>query len=174
MGLDKGMRLNTQRLVLREFRPEDLDAYAAMCADPEVMRYLSAEGTVLAREDAWRQMAMFAGHWALRGFGMWAVEHRRSGDFLGRVGLHYPEGWPDREVGWCLARPHWGQGFAREAAEVAIRHAFDHLEWQHVISLVRPENQRSIHLALRLGEHFQGTAEVGGIVQHVYGLDRGA
>ncbi len=167
------MRLKTQRLVLREFRSEDLDAYAAMCADPEVMRYLSAEGTVLVREDAWRQMAMFAGHWALRGFGMWAVEHRRSGDFLGRVGLHYPEGWPDREVGWCLARPYWGQGFAREAAEAAIRHAFDHLGWQHVISLVRPENQRSIHLALRLGEYFQGTAEVGGIVHHVYGLDRG-
>lgn len=168
------MRLETERLILREFRPEDLDAYAAMCADPEVMRYLSIDGTVLTREDAWRQMAMFAGHWVLRGFGMWVVEHRETGDFLGRVGLHYPEGWPDREVGWCLARPYWGQGFATEAAEAAIRHAFEHLEWQHVVSLIRPENRRSIRLAVRLGERFEGTNDVGGILHDIYGLARGA
>jgi RimJ/RimL family protein N-acetyltransferase len=170
---NRAARLETERLILREFLPEDLDAYAAMCADAEVMRYLSADGRVLTREDAWRQMAMFAGHWVLRGFGMWVVEHRQTGEFLGRVGLHYPEGWPEREVGWCLARPYWGQGFATEAAEAAMRHAFEHLEWQHVVSVIQPENRRSIQLAERLGERFEGTEDVGGVPQHIYGLARG-
>lgn len=53
---------------------------------------------------SWRQLALWRGHWDLRGFGMWALEERASRAFVGRVGLHYPEGWPDREVGWTLAR----------------------------------------------------------------------
>ncbi len=64
--------LETQRLFLRQFRPTDIEPYAALCADPEVMRYVG-EREVLSRDDAWRQMAMLAGHWQLRGFGMWAV-----------------------------------------------------------------------------------------------------
>ena len=166
------MRLETERMILREVRPEDLDPYAAMCADPEVMRYLSADGTVLARDDAWRQMAMFAGHWVLRGFGMWVLEHRQTGAFLGRAGLHYPEGWPDREVGWCLARPYWGQGFAAEAAQAAIRFAFDRLGWPHIISLILPENERSIQLAIRLGERFERVVEMRCVAHHVYGMAR--
>jgi RimJ/RimL family protein N-acetyltransferase len=94
-----------------------------MCADPEVMRYVG-DRRVLNREDAWRQLAMLAGHWQLRGYGMWAVEERATGTFLGRVGLHYPEGWPDREIAWALARPHWGNGYAFEAASAALNHAF--------------------------------------------------
>ncbi len=166
------MRLDTERLHLREFRAEDIDAYAAMCADPEVMRFLSADGAALSREDAWRQMAMFAGHWALRGFGMWAVEERTSGRFVGRVGLHYPEGWPDRELGWVLCRSFWGQGLATEAARAAAACAFGPLGWSHLISLIRPDNHRSIAVALRLGETRSGEGSIRGIPHHVYRLDR--
>jgi RimJ/RimL family protein N-acetyltransferase len=86
--------LETERLRLRMFRETDLDAHAAMSADPEVMRYLGATGEPLTRLDAWRQMAMFLGHWQLRGYGVWAVEERASGTFVGRIGLFNPEGWP--------------------------------------------------------------------------------
>src|SRR6266480_2961349 len=103
------LTLETERLLLRPIRQTDLEAYAAMCADPEVMRYLG-DRAVLSREDAWRQMAMLVGHWSLRGFGSWALEERATGRFLGRAGLHYPEGWPDREVNWALARQYWGKG----------------------------------------------------------------
>ncbi len=168
------MRLRTDRLLLREFRPEDLDGYAAMCADPEVMRYLGANGAVLSREDAWRQMALFAGHWALRGYGMWVAEELETGRFVGRVGLHYPEGWPGREVGWALAREFWGRGLAYEAARAAIRHAFEDLGWPEVISLIHPENRRSIDLALRLGEQFQGSVEIRGLPHNLYRLVRAA
>src|SRR5512142_903784 len=163
--------LETERLLLRQFRDSDIDAYAAMCADAEVMRYIG-EGKPLSRDDAWRNMAMVAGHWSLRGFGMWAVEERNTGAFVGRVGLYYPEGWPDREVGWALARPHWGKGYALEAALASLTHAFETLHWARAISLIDPENRRSIRLAERLGERLAGEAEVRGWRTLLYAIDR--
>lgn len=165
------LTLETERLLLRPFRDDDIDAYAAMCADPEVMRYIG-ERTVLSREDAWRQMAMFAGHWQLRGFGMWVVEERASGSFVGRVGLHFPEGWPDRELAWTLASPYWGRGFATEAARCALAHAFGPLGWDRVISMIDPDNIRSIRLAERLGERLEGEIVLRGHRLSLYALDR--
>lgn len=163
--------LETERLLLRPFRADDLDAYAAMCADPDVMRYLG-DGQPLNREDAWRQMASFIGHWSLRGFGMWAVEERGTGALVGRVGLHYPEGWPGREVGWTLAREHWGKGYAFEAAAASLDHAFRALEWPRAISVIDPENYRSIRVAERLGERFDREIELRGRRTLVYSIDR--
>jgi RimJ/RimL family protein N-acetyltransferase len=161
--------LETVRLRLRPFRAEDLEPYAAMCADPVVMRYVGERG-ILSREDAWEEMATLAGHWHLRGFGMWAVEERETGAFVGRVGLHYPEGWPDREVAWALARPFWGRGYAAEAARVALGEAFGRLGWPRVISLIDPANTRSVRLAERLGERSDGEAVVRGHRVVVYAL----
>ena len=166
------MILETERLILRPFREEDLGAYAAMCADPEVMRFLSVSGGLLSRAEAWRQIALYLGHWALRGYGTWAVEERSTGAFVGRVGLHYPEGWPDRELGWTIARGFWGRGYASEAARAAIGHAFKTLGWTHLVSLIHPENHRSARLAERLGYRVHGTAEVLGLHLTMYRLDR--
>jgi len=118
--------LETERLRLHAFRNEDLDAYAAMCADPEVMRYLGT-GVTLSREDAWRSMASFLGHWALRGYCMWALEEKATGDLVGRAGFLNPEGWPGFELGWTLGRSYWGRGFATEAARRALDFAFTNL-----------------------------------------------
>jgi RimJ/RimL family protein N-acetyltransferase len=142
--------LDTPRLRLRQFRADDVAAYAAMCADAEVMRHI-ATGQPQTMEEAWRSMAIFLGHWQLRGYGMWALEHRDSGTLVGRVGFIDPPGWPGFELGWLLAREHWGRGYAREAATVALRHAFDVLQRERVISLIRPQNRRSIALAETLG-----------------------
>lgn len=165
--------LETERLLLRPFRQDDFDAYAAMCADAEVMRFIG-DGAPLSREDAWRNMAMVAGHWSLRGFGMWAVEERATRAFVGRVGLYYPEGWPGREVGWALARPHWGKGYALEAARASLAHAFHTLHWPRAISLIDPENQRSIRVAERLGERLEGEAQVRGWRTLLYAIERSA
>jgi RimJ/RimL family protein N-acetyltransferase len=110
-------RLSTTRLLLRGWQESDLEAYAAMSADQEVMRYI---GGVLEQAQSWRQMALHAGHWVLRGYGNWAVERQVDGVLLGRCGLWNPEGWPGLEVGWKLARHAWGQGYATEAARAAI------------------------------------------------------
>ena len=130
--------LETERLRLRMFREADLDAYAAMSADPEVMRYVGATGQPLTRPEAWRQMAMFLGHWQLRGYGVWAVEERASGAFVGRIGLFNPDGWPGLECIWALARGAWGQGYATEGARRALDYAFTELDQARVISLIRP------------------------------------
>ncbi len=165
------MQLRTERLLLRKFRADDIDAYAALCADSEVMRFLSITGEPMSRSDAWRQMAMFSGHWELRGYGMWAVEEVGTGAFVGRVGLHYPEGFPDRELGWALLPRYWGRGLATEAARAAARHAFEGLGWDHLVSLIIPGNRRSIRVAERLGALVAGTVARHGAEHVVYRLD---
>jgi RimJ/RimL family protein N-acetyltransferase len=163
--------LDTARLRLRPWHDDDLEPYAAMCADPEVMRYMG-DGTTLSRDDAWRSMAMFVGHWQLRGYGMWAVEERDARTFVGRVGLHRPEGWPGLEVGWMLDRSTWGRGYATEAARVSLDYAWRALDVDHVISLIMPENQASIRVAERLGQTREGTFDLVGLEVLVYGIDR--
>ena len=142
--------LTTARLRLRPFREADLDAYAAMCADEEVMRHIGAGGPVGA-EVAWRQMALFLGAWALRGHGMWALEELASKRLIGRVGFLDPPGWPGCELGWLLEREVWGRGYAFEAASAARDFGRDVLGLRDLISLIRPDNTRSIALAQRLG-----------------------
>ena len=78
--------LETDRLLLRMLRESDLDAYAEMCGDPEVMRYIG-DGQPLARPMAWRKMAMMLGHWSLRGYGLWAATERSSGDLVGHLSV---------------------------------------------------------------------------------------
>ena len=159
--------LETARLRLRGFRHADLDAYAGFCADPDVMRYI-ASGATLSRAEAWRQMAFFVGHWGLLGYGMWAVEHRDSGDLIGRVGFLHPPGWPDFEIGWLLGRAHWGRGYALEASREALRYAFGPLRRERVISLIRPENRPSIKLAEALGERLHGEVQIFGSTALMY------
>ena len=164
--------LEPERLRLRMFRESDLDAYAAMCADPDVMRYISAGGQPLTRVEAWRQMAMFLGHWELRGYGIWAAEERASGALVGRIGLFNPEGWPGFECGWILARAFWGKGYATEGARRALEFAFTELDREHVISLIRPANAASIRVAERLGETLERRTELFGTEALVYGISR--
>ena len=107
-------RLETERLILREFSPDDFEAFAAFMADEDVTRYLT--GRPMSRADAWRSLASSIGHWHLRGYGTWAVERKEDKAFMGRVGMINPEGWPGLEIGWTLGKPHWGKGYATEAA----------------------------------------------------------
>jgi RimJ/RimL family protein N-acetyltransferase len=162
--------LDTERLTLRMFRQEDIDAYAAMCADPEVMRFLG--GKTLSRHDAWRSMAGVCGHWELRGYGMWAVVEKSSGEMIGRVGCLNPEGWPGFEVGWTLRREFWHRGYATEAARASIDWAFRHLKVPHIISLITPLNVRSVAVAKRLGEEVEGKTRVLDYDVQIYGIDR--
>jgi RimJ/RimL family protein N-acetyltransferase len=159
--------LTTARLVLRPFAEADLDAYAAMCADEEVMRYIGPGGAV-GRDMAWRQMAMFLGHWALRGYGMWAVERRSDRRLIGRAGHLNPEGWPGNELGWVLERGAWGQGYAFEAASAARAFGRDALGIGALISLIRRDNAASIALARRLGAHDTGPIQQAGGEALVY------
>jgi RimJ/RimL family protein N-acetyltransferase len=147
--------LSTPRLRLRAFTQADLDAYAAISADEEVMRHIGTGGAV-GRDVAWRQMALFLGQWALLGYGTWAVELRTERRLIGRVGFLHPEGWPGNELSWLLARDVWGQGYAKEAALAARSFGRDALGVGELISLVREDNLRSVKLAETLGAVSRG------------------
>lgn len=144
-------RIETERLILRGWREGDAPAFAAMMADAEVARFLTASLTPLSSAMAWRDMALFIGHWALRGYGLFAVEEKESGAFVGRVGAWQPECWVGFELGWGLARPYWGRGYALEAARAAGDWIFASFPLDEIVSLIHADNALSQKLAQRLG-----------------------
>jgi RimJ/RimL family protein N-acetyltransferase len=151
----------TQRLRLRGFCADDLDAYAAMQANPEVMRYL-VTGRTSTRTEVWRTMATSLGAWVLRGYGMWACERLADGAFIGSVGIFHPLDWPEPEVAYSLDQPFWGQGFATEAAEAARDWLFGHFPLARAASFIRPDNQASKRVAEKLGAVCERTFELRG------------
>lgn len=159
--------LTTDRLLMRGFAPGDFEAYAAMMAHPEVTQYLM-DGRPLSRAEAWRQMAMFLGHWTLRGFGVWAVEERATGQFVGRIGCLEPEGFPAFEIAYTLTRSAWGRGYAREGAATALRYARETLNRREIASIIRPANTASIRVAQSLGAVAAETVEFFGAPSVIY------
>jgi RimJ/RimL family protein N-acetyltransferase len=162
------IELETERLQLRQWKLDDFDWYAALCADAEVMRFLG--GKPLNRLEAWRQFTSIAGHWHYRGYGVWAAVEKSSGELVGRIGIIDHEGWPGFEIGWTLARSAWGKGYATEGAHRAMQYAFEDLKRDRIISLIHADNQGSIRVAARLGETVQGSTEVMGMQVQVYGM----
>jgi len=165
--------LETDRLLLRQFRSGDLDAFARMSRDPDVMRFIG-QGKPQSRDDVWRAIALHLGHWQLRGYGNWAAVEKASGECVGRIGLWNPEGWPGLEVGWLLARSHWGRGLATEGGRAARDWAFATLGIDHLISVIHPDNTASIRVAERLGETFERRSEIRGTPVLIYGTSRPA
>jgi RimJ/RimL family protein N-acetyltransferase len=100
---------------------------------------------------AWRNMAAAIGHWTIRGYGSFSVEHRETGDWIGRVGPMFPEGWPAPEVGWTILPEYWGRGYATEAGRASIDYAFETLGWQRVIHVILTGNAQSVAVAKKLG-----------------------
>ncbi|MBO0881638.1 MAG: GNAT family N-acetyltransferase [Mycobacterium sp.] len=158
--------LVTERLELRRWREEDLDAYAELAADPDVTRYL---GGPFDRATAWRQIAIFIGHRELRGWTNSAVVERSSGRLIGRGGLWQPEGWPGLEVGWVLRRNSWGCGYATELGRAVRDHAFAALRAPHLISVIHRDNARSIRVAEKIGSTFERIYELNGTPCVIYG-----
>ena len=147
---DEDVRFRTERLlVVRRWRPADLDAYAALNADPEVMAFL---GPALTREQS-DSLARYGEDWADRaGLGLLPVVRVADGAMLGMCGLHRHRWYPDDvEIGWRLARPAWGHGYATEAATGWLGEAFGPLGLLRVISMTHPENARSRAVMERLG-----------------------
>ena len=164
--------LETDRLLLRQWRLEDFETYEKMCAEEEIMRYIG--GKTLNSHRSLAAHGLPVGHWELLGYGHFAVEEKASGKFAGRIGFLNPAGWPGFEIGWTLAREFWGKGYAIEGARRALAYAFKELDQPHVISLIHPENKASMRVAERLGEKVEGQTEVLGIPVLIYGIDRPA
>jgi RimJ/RimL family protein N-acetyltransferase len=144
----------TERLLL-PWRDTDRAPFAALNADPEVMRFVG-EGRPLTRAASDELLAAIAVHWDEHGFGLWCAAPREDPRAcLGFIGLavpsFLPEVLPAVEVGWRLARAAWGRGLATEGGRAALAHAFDTLALASVVSIIDPRNARSIRVAEKLG-----------------------
>lgn len=144
--------IRTERLILRPWRDADHAPFAALNADLQVMEHFPG---VMSREASDALVANIEYHWAELGWGLWAVEVPGTAPFIGFVGLTRQDatGWPAVEVGWRLARPFWGHGYATEAAEQSLAFGFDTLGLDEVISLTVPQNMRSRAVMERIGLH---------------------
>lgn len=142
----------TERLVLRQWRDDDREPFAAMNADPEVMEHLPA---VLDRAASDAMLDRLQASIEEQGWGLWAVERRDTGALVGFTGLSVPRHplpfLPCVEVGWRLARPAWGHGFATEAGREALQVAFDEIGLDEVVSFTTVTNVRSRAVMQRLG-----------------------
>jgi ribosomal-protein-alanine N-acetyltransferase len=144
--------LTTARLLLRQWRAEDRDAFAALNADPEVMAHFPAR---LSREESDAMMDRLEAGIEADGFGLWAVQERRTGVLLGTTGLgrvsFAAPFVPAVEVGWRFVRAAWGHGFATEAAGAALSFGFDAAELDEIVAMAVPHNRRSLAVMDRLG-----------------------
>jgi RimJ/RimL family protein N-acetyltransferase len=165
--------LETERLRLRPPREADVEPLHAMMQDPDVSKYIG-DRRVPTLQETWRALAGWFGHWAMRGYGQWAVEERSGGELIGRVGLINPVEWPGPEVGYMLGKPWWGRGYATEAATAAMDWGFETIGFDRLISLIDPANVASIAVATHLGETPRGEVDLWGHRVLVYGIDRPA
>ena len=144
-------RLQTNRLTLRRWRKDDLEPFAALNADPVVMEH---NPSTLDFDESGRFIELIESTFEELGYGLWAVERTTSEDFIGYCGL-----WPVRhelhftpavEVGWRLAKEHWGNGYATEAARAALAYGFNEIGLEEIVSFTTPVNERSIRVMERL------------------------
>ena len=139
--------VTTERLVLRAPDPSDFTAYAAFRGSDRA----KTVGGPFTEAQAFNQYCAIIGHWTMRGYGRWIVADKTTDEPLGVVGIFYPVDWPEPEVAWSMFAAGEGKGYAYEAAKASRAWAYETLGLERLISLVDPENARSVALAKRLG-----------------------
>jgi ribosomal-protein-alanine N-acetyltransferase len=141
----------TERLILRSWRESDRQPFSEMNAEPRVMEFMPA---LLTREESDRFVDRIESHFRRHGFGLYAVE-LDGGGFIGYIGLALPSFsahfTPCVEIGWRLSAEHWGQGLATEGARRVLRHAFETLGLNEIVSFTVPDNVRSRRVMEKLG-----------------------
>ena len=160
--------LETERLVLRQWRASDFDDLFRIYADPEVYGFLAGP---IDRDRTERQIEAFMRHWDERGFGLWAVDEKAAGRMIGRIGLMHQDEWTEGddkvEVGWTLDRAVWRRGLATEGALASLRYGFEQVGLPRIISFTLPENVASRRVMEKCGLSFQGQTAWRGL-EHVW------
>jgi RimJ/RimL family protein N-acetyltransferase len=162
--------IETARLLVRPFEPDDVDSMAKIYGDPDVMRHVSIG--VLDRERTTALLEDYRRAQERHGFSSWAVTEKESGTVVGDVGFgrYAPTGEP--ELGYTLAAEFWGRGYALEAARACVAAAFVHLSYPRLVAKVQPDNERSLRLAERLGMRTVETIAVDGQPHLLLALER--
>ena len=163
-----GPMIETKRLILRTWRESDIVPNTAMLSDPGTARYITADGKPVNELNGWRNATIMSGHWLLHGYGMFVVEEKATGKFVGRVGPWYPPTWPGFEVGWGIAKEFRGKGYATEATCASIDWVFENLAVDRIVHTIKPDNTASQSVAQRLGATNEGQADVFGNIVDVW------
>jgi RimJ/RimL family protein N-acetyltransferase len=145
--------IETARLRLRVFNFADLDELALIFSDPEVMKYIGAEGKPMSREETERTLSVFVNDWEKNGFSRWAVCLKESGRLIGCCGLKLLEGTP--EIIYVLARYYWGRGYGTEAAKASLRYGLEGFGLDQIVAVTRHENVRSQRMMARIGMRYE-------------------
>lgn len=141
-------RIETDRLILRGFQERDFDFIAQIYGDEDTARFIGGQ---MPPYQAWRTLAVVIGHWVLRGFGLFCVEEKTTGDVVGFCGPWRPMGFPDNEIGYGFLKTAQGKGYAVEAAIAALKFSYNTLGWKTAISQINPLNEPSQKVARKLG-----------------------
>ena len=158
--------LETERLILRIFRLEDLSDIHEYYADPECTKYTNRRP--LEKSESWQKMAALVGHWRLYNYGSYAMEEKNLKRVIGVAGLDYPIDWPEPEIQWGLVREFWSKGYASEATRAVKKMTEKYLPGLSLISLIHPENHNSINLAKSLGAVFEKQYHFRNDTWHIY------
>jgi RimJ/RimL family protein N-acetyltransferase len=163
--------LQTQRLTLREFEPEDVDALATILSDPETMRYYPMSFDRAAVADWIRRNRT---RYANDGHGLWAMIRNSTGELIGDCGLvrQSVDGSDEIEVGYHVRRDLWGHGYATEAARACSDYGFANLKVDRLISLIRPENLASCRVAEKNGMTIWKEVTRANLLHYVYSITR--
>ena len=156
--IDHAPVVTSNELILRGYLESDFARFAEFGAS-ERSCYV---GGPIGRADSWRSFMAAIGHWTLRGYGMWIVEHRETGEVAGRVGMILNDGWHEPELGWHIYDGFEGKSIAYRACLMAREYSAKHFGLDRVMSYIDPQNQRSMRLATRLGAVFEKDVEVRG------------
>lgn len=170
--MSEAPRIETDRLILRERMPADFETYCAIWANPETTRFIG--GAPITREDCWMRFSRAIGQWRLCGYGLWAIEERASGAFIGEVGaadfkrIISPslDGAP--ECAWSLDPAAHGKGYASEALTAALGWLDANLASDRFCCIVDPANARSIRVAEKAGFRLAGVADYKGAELNLY------
>jgi len=165
--------IQTKRLNLRGFAPDDLDRLAEILSDPQVMRYMPG-GQPLSRERSNRHLQSILSHWEQHGFGWWAVIHRADDRLIGWCGLTYLPEVDETEVAYLLDRPYWGQGFATEGAHASLRYGFEERNLERIIALAHLENGASQRVMQKIGMTYEDQLHLWGLDLAQYAINRDA
>ena len=150
--------IETERLILRPVDGNrDFEDFCTLLADEDVVRYMG--GRVMDEAHAWRNLAAAVGHWKIRGYGFFSMFDKSSGEWVGRAGPWYPHGWYKPEIGWAVSSRFQCRGFATEAAQACVAHAFEELHWKEVVHVIHHQNKASMRVAEKLGARHTETVD---------------
>ncbi len=166
------MNFETERLLLRKFEPNDLDAYTTrIFGDAQVLRYLPKRDTP-ARERAQRTMDFFNAHWEQFPYAPWAVVEKASGELIGHCGLRFITEIQETEVLYALGQDYWNKGYATEAARASVEFGFNKVGLERIIALAVPENIASRKVMEHCGLKYEKDLQLFGLNCVYYALNR--